>query len=58
MQSQALRHDSYKTLTQAIFEQVITPYFYKHAIINPWDNWNQITFLFESDLHPSVLIAL
>jgi hypothetical protein len=36
MQSQAFRPDSYKTLTQTIFKQCGTPYFYKHAMIKPW----------------------
>ncbi|OGO10961.1 MAG: hypothetical protein A2Y53_06770 [Chloroflexi bacterium RBG_16_47_49] len=57
MQSQAFRHDSYKTLTQSIIKARITPYFYKHAMINLMETRKERILLVESDAQVSEMIA-
>src|SRR4030065_2768280 len=57
MQSQAFRHDSYKTLTQRSAKSGITHYFCNHAMINPVETQKERILLVESDPQINELIA-
>ena len=57
MQSQAFKHDSYKTLTLAIFVQGNTLNFYNHAMINPMEMHKERILLIENDSQICDIIA-